>query len=103
MLEKVYFMVGITYQDLTPESTEVGEFDDSGWEMEPCEYNIRELYDLISDRQYLWERNNDHYWYTSYEVIDYMELRERSYGLHVEVPNDRSARYYKKLLEVIYG
>ena len=102
-MEKVYFMVGVTYQDVTPESAEVGVFDDQGWKFEPTEYSLRELYDLILDRQYLWERNDDHNWYTNPEVVSYMEMRTRSYGLHVKVPNARSERYYKKLMEVIYG
>ena len=103
MLEKVYFMVGITYEDVTPESVEYGDYDAAGWEVEPCEYSLRELHDLITDRQYLWERNDDHSWYTNPEVVSYEEMRERSYGLHVKVPNERSERFYKKLMEVIYG
>ena len=102
-MEKVYFMVGVTYQDVTSESVEHGDFDDTGWKFEPTEYSLRDLYDLITDRQYLWERNDDHSWYSHPEVIDYAEFRERSYGLHVKVPNARSERYYKKLMEVIYG
>ena len=102
-MEKVYFMVGITYQDVTPESAEHGDYDDVGWEIEPCEYSLRDLHDLILDRQYLWEMYDLHSWYTNAEVVSYMEMRTRSYVLHVKVPNGRSKRYYKKLMEVIYG
>lgn len=102
-MEKVYFMVGITYGDVTPESAEHGDYDDAGWKMESCEYDLRELYDLITDRQYLWERNDDHSWYTHPETVCYRECRERSYGLHVKVPNARSERFYKKLMGVVYG
>lgn len=103
MLDKVYFMVGITYSDVTPESAEYGEFEVINWEMEYAEFSLRELYDLITDRQYLWERNHSHNWYTNPEVVSYETMCERSYGMHVKVPNDRSERYYKKLMEVIYG
>ena len=102
-MEKVYFMVGTTYEEVTPESAEHGDFDDQGWELESSEFSLRELYDLITDRQYLWERNDDRSWYTNSEVIDYSDMRTRSYVLHVKVPNERSERYYKKLMEVIYG
>jgi len=85
--------LNVTYQTVTPESSEYGEFDDSGFIVEDIEPDdIQDIISLINYRCFDWSCSDNSGWLSSdSEVIDYSTMEEIMYSLHAN--NERSARY----------
>jgi len=97
-IERLSF--NVTYQTVTPESSEYGEFDDSGFIVEDIEPDdIQDIISLINSyRCFDWSASNSSGWLSSdSEVIDYSTMEEIMYSLHAN--NPRSARYLKIALD----
>jgi hypothetical protein len=91
-IERLSFSV--TYQTITPESLEYGEFDDGGFMVEDIEPDdIRDLISLIDNyRCFDWSYSDNSGWLSSdSNVLDYATGEEIIYSLHAN--NPRSARY----------
>jgi len=91
-IERLSF--NVTYQTTTPESSEYGEFDDSGFIVEDIEPDdIQDIISLINNyRCFDWSCSDNSGWLSSdSEVIDYSTMEEIMYSLHAN--NERSARY----------
>ena len=96
------FIVGVTYDDVTPESAEVGDFEESGWERETQVYTLSEVLRLIEEyyvSENFQENSNSQSLYTSDSTtIDYSEGRERTYGVHIE-STPKAMRRLNKILK----
>ena len=91
-IERLSF--NVTYQTTTPESSEYGEFDDSGFIVEDIEPDdIQDIISLINSyRCFDWSCSDNSGWLSSdSEVTDYTAMEEIMYSLHAN--NPRSARY----------
>jgi hypothetical protein len=91
-IERLSF--SITYQTITPESAEYGEFDEDGFVFEDIEPDdIRDLISLIDNyRCFDWSCSDNSGWLSSdSEVSDDATMEEIIYSLHAN--NSRSARY----------
>jgi hypothetical protein len=91
-IERLSFSV--TYQTTTPESSEYGEFDDSGFIVEDIEPDdIQDIISLIDNyRCFDWSCSDNSGWLSSdSEVSDDATMEEIMYSLHAN--NPRSARY----------
>ena len=85
MLENVYFVVGISY-----------EGEPSKWVMKFTDCTLRELHAILTDGQYKWNLICYDHWATPSDPES-----GGYYVLHIAIPNERSARYYQKLIGVI--
>ena len=97
-IERLFFSV--TYQTVTPESAEYGEFDDNGFMIEDIEPDdIQDIISLINNyRCFDWSCNDNSGWLSSdSEVINYSTMEEIMYSMHAN--NPRSARYLKIALD----
>ena len=97
-IERLSF--NVTYQTVTQESAEYGEFDDSGFMFEDIEPDdIQDIISLINNyRCFDWSASNSSGWLSSdSEVTDYSTMEEIMYSLHAN--NPRSARYLKIALD----
>lgn len=97
-------LVGVTYSDSTPESVEIGDFDDVGWLEETTLTTLGELINIIeSNLDGGFENFNrnakttlDLYSSDSY-TIDYSEGRDRSVCVHIN-GTERDIKRVKKYL-----
>jgi hypothetical protein len=94
------FKVSKTYQCVTPESAEHGDFSDQGYEWQDKDYSLRELlYEIKSQGNEYAQLNNDNYadiygWnYTS----DYKTGEDTTPCLHVS----GSSRAMNRLMKII--
>ena len=97
-IERLSF--NVTYQTTTPESSEYGEFDDSGFIVEDIEPDdIQDIISLINSyRCFDWSCSDNSGWLSSdSEVTDYTAMEEIMYSIHAN--NPRSARYLKIALD----
>ena len=92
------FLVSETYALCTPESAEHGDYEESGFEFQDVEYTFRELYDYIRAEGYTLEGDS---LYVHPYTIDYATCTDKSTWLHVETRNEREARYYNILINMI--
>ena len=98
-MKPLVFKVDKTYAEMTPESAEHGDYDDTGFVWEDVEYTFRELVDELSSRE--WSPAEGADWFSNgWSVIDYSELREREECLHVQRPTARHERYYQLALRL---
>ena len=85
------YNVSMTYQVVSPESAEAGDFEDSGFEIEDEHYDY--LHEIVSDspiRNHSWvewsssppDGKND--WIVSEGEPDYSSGNDTSYGLHIK-------------------
>lgn len=99
------FIISKTYQTVTPESAEHGDFADSGYEFEDVSYTFRELVDLIYHDGFIEPsifppKSGDDFWLSSdYEIEDYSTGEEISYSIHLENKSPRMLRYWFKAYE----
>lgn len=77
------YNVGITYDIVTPESAEEGDFAESGWELEPEDMSAEDIIRYMQDLG-VYENNGDGSWYTAGSVQDYSTGEEISYAVHVK-------------------
>jgi hypothetical protein len=80
-LRRNRWVVAVTYQTVTPESAENGDFADSGYEVEP---HITDLETILyySDNYGCYE-NYSGEWWESYPETDYVNGWEITHALHV--------------------
>ena len=91
-IERLSF--NVTYQTVTPESAEYGEFDEGGFIVEDIEPDdIQDIISLINSyRCFDWSCSDGSGWLSSdSEVTDYTAMEEIMYSIHAN--NERSARY----------
>lgn len=94
-------LVNRTFATVTPESAELGDFADSGFDFENQEYTFRELVELMenhpepSSAPCIDPGMND--WFTSYPETCYRTGEETSYSIHFSRKNPtRMEKYWTK-------
>jgi len=96
---KQLFTVSQTYQAVTPESCELGDFKDQGFIFEDASYSIKDiLYELRQQGIEHIDSFNDSiniYGWTS--TIDYKTGEDETKCLHIKA----KPRYIKRLLKVL--
>lgn len=105
-------LISKTFQTVTPESAEDGEFADQGFVFEDEPYTFRELLTLI-DREGFHNPScapatgEPYEWLDSYPETDYHSGEETIYSLHFSSKNDnRAAKYWQaafKAANIIKG
>lgn len=76
------FIVSETYQEVTPESAQDGDFSDTGFVFQDETYSLRELIDYIKRNGYT--RQGLTSWLSTGESIEcYQTLTYRSTNLHI--------------------
>lgn len=96
------FSISKTYQTITPESAEDGDFADSGFEFENVEYTFRELVgemrEYLETSSYPLSNGENDFWVSSgFETTDYATGEETSYSLHFDRSNpERLRKYWRK-------
>lgn len=99
-MKPLTFKVSKTYAEVTPESAEHGDYDDTGFEWEDVEYTFRELVEELGGHDH-WQLNEGADWLTTgFYTVCYRELREREECLHIERPTVRHERYYQLALKL---
>ena len=79
--------ISITFQVVTPESAERGDFSETGFVHENLEFeNIEELISDIREYGYM-ERGNETDFYTTDPEIDYYDGSETTHGIHFDDKN----------------
>ena len=83
------YKVGITYQTVTPESSEAGDFEDTGWEEE---YEEASIYDIERKiREYGINQNDGNWWSSASPVHNkeyFEEMEEKYHNLHIKHLDD---------------
>ena len=98
-------LVNETYQEYTPESTEIGEYSDQGFTKECEEYGFRELisyletkvFYILSDSMEIREHTSIS---SDFEIMDYTTETERSQTLHFVGPA-KNVKYWVKALNYV--
>lgn len=87
------------FADITPESVEYGDFEETGI-LSEWDLTFRELVEeLTSHRQWQCVEGSD--WLsTGFHTIDYRTGRDREETLHVRRPSPRHERYYQVALKL---
>lgn len=103
------FIADITYDDVTPESAEHGEFSDQGYLEEDREFeDLRELIEFMKREGYMYtsespvrENCSDHMWFsTNTFTQDYTKGIERTENIHIRTSGRNKFRI-AKLLKLI--
>jgi len=81
------FLVSETYQQVTPESAEHGDFSDHGFNFQDEEYTLRELIEFIKNSGYMIRSKGDFTNWLSTEstCICYKTATEESTNLHIKI------------------
>jgi hypothetical protein len=75
--------VNITFQTVTEESAEHGDFSDQGFIEEDMEFETKEeALEYFGDTYGFYEKGNDTDYYTVDPDIDYDDGSQTTYGLH---------------------
>lgn len=99
-MKPLTFLVSKTYADVTPESAEHGDFEDTGFMWEDVEYTFRELVEEFSGHN-CWQLAEGADWLTSgIFTVCYRTCRDREENLHIERPTPRHERYYQLALKL---
>lgn len=99
-MKPLTFLVSKCYAEITPESAEHGDYDDTGFEWENVEYTFRELVEELGGHDH-WQLADGADWLTTgFYTVCYRELREREETLHIKRPTPRHERYYQLALEL---
>lgn len=99
-----FIIINRTYSEVTPESSEEGDFSDNGFISEAEEVSFSELVSLMREhRQPSNSRNNDiNTWYsTGFYTSDYSTATEREECIHFSRNNTKNAEKYWKLARII--
>jgi len=92
-------LISKTYEEITPESAEIREFSDSGFEWEDVPYTFKELIKELQNYDYAGKCATIHH-----EIIDYSTMTERSENLHYSNLNSpRSRKYWDKAINYVFG
>ena len=99
-MKPLVFKVNKTYAEITPESVDHGDFDDTGFVWEDEEYTFRELVEELGGHAH-WQLEEGADWLTTgFYTIDYGTGRDREESLHVRRPSPRHERYYQVALKL---
>jgi len=88
------FKVSKTYQVITPESAEIGDHADQGFEYENNEFTLRELLKEIENGGFV--ENSGRWLSTVDPERDYQTGEETFYNLHIET----SERNYERICKL---
>ena len=92
-------LISKTYEETTPESAEIREFSDSGFEWEDVPYTFKELIKELQNYDYAGKFAT-----INPEIIDYSTMTERSESLHYShLNNPRSKKYWNKAIKYVFG
>ena len=100
-------LISRTYQVVTPESAEDGDFAETGFDYEDAPHNFRELIDMLEEH-----RNCSCYpvtdtpytWFSSSGDIDMYDGSETTYSIHYSRNNlPRSEKYWRKAIDYVFG
>ena len=87
------------FADITPESAEHGDFEQTGI-LNECNLTFRELVEELSGHRH-WQPVEGGDWFTTgFYTIDYGTCRDREETLHVRRPSPRHERYYQVALKL---
>ena len=100
MSKPLTFQVSKTYSEITPESVDHGDFDDTGFVWADVEYTFRELVEELSSGEWCEDLGSTDWFSNGWDIIDYRELREREECLHIKRPTSRHERYYQLALRL---
>ena len=95
-------LISKTYQEITPESAEDGDFSDSGFICESVSYSFRELVEELAKYSYLSSSIADRFTWasTGFEIDDYATMTERAESIHLSHENSLSkTKYWIKALK----
>ena len=99
-MKPLVFKVNKTYTEVTPESAEHGDYDETGLVWEGEEFTFRELVEELGGPNH-WQLSEGADWLTTgIYTVCYRNLREREESLHVARPTARHERYYQLALEL---
>ena len=94
-------LISGTYEVVTPESAEQGDFAEHGFDFENEPFTFSELVRLMRTRQYPSQSPlrpadvNDYVWFSSEPETDYRDGSETTYAIHYSRDNDpRSLKYW---------
>ena len=98
---KNQYLINVTFQTTTPESAEIGDFENQGFKYEDLAFDsIRELIEYLEREgiQYYSSSNFDgHSWYhTESSIIDYSTGEDETLNFHLDrLPLKKQARIYR--------
>ena len=94
-------LISKTYEIVTPESAENGDFEETGFEFESERYTFKELIDLAKSTGCIYSEGAT--WLYSYpEIEDYSTGEEKSYALHFDRENKpRDRKYWEKAVRYV--
>src|SRR6478735_8653132 len=98
-----YILISKTFATITPESAEIGDFDDMGFITECEQVTFRELVDLMIEFREPSQSPNDfntHVWYSSHYTSNYGTGEEREDSLHFHRDNTNNAAKYWKYARI---
>ncbi len=101
--------ISVTYQVISPESAENGDFEDQGFTLEPLEVSQYELRECIKEYGFKPREDNDlTRWWEADPFTEWVTGRETTYNLHVNSINgkplsDRQLKQLNKIVELCYG
>jgi hypothetical protein len=89
-----------TYEIITPESAEHGDFEETGFEFEHEQYSFKDLCDLIMDEGFYNEGSD---WLNTVDPDrNYATGEETFYGLHFDRENkERNLKYWHKAIAYV--
>ncbi len=100
------FKLSQCYSEITPESAELGDFDDHGFEIESNnDYSLSEALDLIRrcGFEYMELQGNRFFVSSGYNIVCYREMREKQLDTFLEFKTDKQAKkifnIFKKVLK----
>jgi len=96
--EKMKIKYSITYSTITPESCEIGDFEDTGFEIEPTTDDLDSIISTAQDLGIFQDVGN---WFESeYQTEDYTTNEQKQYSLHFYDITDASYNRIKKILSI---
>lgn len=98
-------LISKTFSVVTPESAEIGDYDDQGFEFDniDCSFSdmVYELKDLPSPRLNDWDHGSATVYGDESSHIDYRTGAETSHALHFKFENKYEARAFKRAWKVL--
>lgn len=95
-----YILISKTYQDVTPESAEYGDFSGQGFLTECEQVTFRELVDLMKEHNESScspDNGSTHNWYSCYPyTYDFRKGITRTEAIHFHTENTPNAAKYWK-------
>lgn len=99
------FTISLTYTTVTPESSEHGDFEESGFILESATYTLKEISDLVQNYGIISRGQNDltTWWESDYQIENYKTCSERCIGLHIRYKNmPLTPNQFRRLNKVLF-